>query len=202
MRPAAAYFHPSNLLTYLSVLAGLAAIALAGRLGSWPVAGGLLAFCALADTLDGRFARLFPRDRLRREFGIQIDSLSDSLNFGVVPVVCLFLLLSLEDQVQALWWWGAAFIYLLCAMTRLGAFNLKGAESPDFIGIPTTVAGLFWSSVFLLNPSVEATALLLVLTGVAMVSPIRIHRPRGRGLFLFGMWAVGLIVLHGALAKW
>ncbi len=202
MRPAVAYFHPSNLLTYLSLLAGLAAIAVAGQLRSWSVAGALLAFCALADTLDGRFARLFSRDRSRREFGLQIDSLSDSLTFGFVPVVCLFLLLSFEHQVQALLWWGGAFFYVLCVITRLGAFNLEGAKGPAFIGIPTTAAGLIWSSAFTTSPSVGLTASLLVVTGIAMVSPLRIPRPRGAGLVVFGLWAVSLMLLHCASTDW
>ena len=202
MRPAVAYFHPSNLLTYLSLLAGLSAIAVAGQLRSWSIAGALLAFCALADTLDGRFARLFSRDKLRRKFGLQIDSLSDSLTFGFAPVVCMFLLLSFEHPVQALLWWGGAFFYVLCVITRLGAFNLEGTESPAFIGIPTTVAGLIWSSAFMASPSVEVTTSLLVVTGIAMISPIRIPRPRGTGLVVFGLWAVGLMLLHGASTNW
>ena len=83
-RSAARYFHLSNLLTYLSVLTGLCAIFSAHKLQSWSVAGGLIALCALADTFDGKFARLFTRSESLKNFGIQLDSLADALTFGLV----------------------------------------------------------------------------------------------------------------------
>jgi len=55
-KSASAYFHPSNAVTYLSLLAGLLAVVTAKEWRSWSAAGGLLALSALADTLDGRFA--------------------------------------------------------------------------------------------------------------------------------------------------
>jgi phosphatidylserine synthase len=76
---AARYFHRSNLITYLSLLAGLLAIVSAKELGSLSVAGGLIALCALADTLDGKFARLFKRPENQKQFGVQLDSLTDAL---------------------------------------------------------------------------------------------------------------------------
>src|SRR5688572_10252114 len=115
---AARYFHPSNLLTYLSVLAVLCAIFSSQQLRSWSVAGGLIALCALADTFDGKFARLFTRSENRKNFGIQLDSLADAVNFGLVPVVCLFALLSFESVAQYVTWCAAAFFYVVSAITR------------------------------------------------------------------------------------
>ncbi len=85
----ARYVHASNGVTYLSLLAGLLAVVTAREWRSWSAAGGLIAVCALADTLDGRFARLFRRDADAQRFGVELDSLADALTFGLVPVVAL-----------------------------------------------------------------------------------------------------------------
>ena len=198
---AARYFHPSNLLTYLSVLAGLCAIFSVQKLQSWPVAGGLIALCALADTFDGKFARLFARSASLKDFGIQLDSLADALTFGLVPVICLLLLLSFESVTTYLLWCAAAFFYVVSALTRLGVYNLHHDESNGFVGLPTTVAGLIWSSAFLAQPSVILSMVMLFACGIAMVSPIPLPRPRGLGMAAFIAWAILLIALHGARAR-
>jgi len=194
---AARYFHPSNLLTYLSVLAGLCAIFSAQKLQSWPVAGGLIAVCALADTFDGKFARLFKRSESLKDFGIQLDSLADALTFGLVPVVCLSLLLSFESAASYIMWCAAAFFYVISAITRLGAYNLHHAENHEFVGLPTTVAGLIWSSMFLAQPSVIPSVILLIACGIAMVSPVRVPRPKGPVMIAFVAWPILLMALHG-----
>ena len=193
---AARYIHPSNLLTYLSVLAGLSAIFLAHELQSWSAAGGLIALCVLADTFDGRFACLFTRDDNLKNFGIQLDSLADALAFGVVPVVCLCLLLSFESAAAYFTWCAAAFFYVVSAITRLGVYNLHHAESIGFVGLPTTVAGLILSSAFLAQPSIALSAVLLVACGILMVSPIQIPRPKGLVTIAYIAWPILLIGLH------
>jgi len=197
---AARYLHASNLVTYLSLLAGLGAIASARELGNWSLAGALIALSALADTFDGRFARLFRRTDLAQQFGVQLDSLTDALTFGVVPVVTLDLLLAFDSPAQHLAWWAAASFYVVSAITRLGFYNLHHEETTGFVGLPTTVAGLVWSSVFLVRPSAWVSLALLVACGIAMVSRLPVPRPRGLGMIGFVMWAVLLVGLHGRAA--
>lgn len=193
---AARYFHPSNLLTYLAVLCGLGALLASLWLKSWPLAGGLIALCALADTFDGNFARRFARRAEQRDFGIQLDSLADALNFGLVPVTCLGALLSFASAAMSVTWAAAALAYVISAITRLGAYNLQREQSSDFIGVPTTVAGLIWSTAFLAQPSAVLSALLLALLSLAMVSPLRISRPAGLAMAVFVAWPLVLLVLH------
>jgi CDP-diacylglycerol--serine O-phosphatidyltransferase len=197
---AARYLHGRNLLTYLSLLAGLGAIASAKAIGSWSAAGALIALSALADTFDGRFARLFARSGPEQEFGVQLDSLTDAVTFGLVPVVALDLLLSFDSPAQQVAWWAAAFFYVVSAITRLGFYNLHHEATTGFVGLPTTVAGLIWSSAFLVRPSAPVSLVLLVACGIAMVSRLPVPRPRGFGMVGFVMWALLLVGLHGAAA--
>ncbi len=190
------YVHASNAVTYLSLLAGLLAVVTAREWRSWSAAGGLIAVCALADTLDGRFAGLFHRDADAQRFGVELDSLADALTFGLVPVVALYLLLTFDSVGTRVAWLGAAFLYVVSALTRLGHYDIHHADRGGFVGLPTTVAGLVWSSAFLAAPSAAVTVGVLMGTGIAMVSSVPIPRPRGLGLVAFGAWGVLLVFLH------
>lgn len=198
MTGAARYIHPSNTVTYLSILAGLLAIVAAREAASWSLAGACLAISAAADTLDGRFAGLFTRDERQRRFGVELDSLADALTFGLVPVVTLYLLLEFDSTAGRAGWLLAALGYVVCAVTRLGYYDLHHQESRGFVGLPTTVAGLIWSSAFLARPTAGPAAALLVACAVAMVSSLPVPRPRGLGLLAFGGWAAALVALHAA----
>lgn len=195
------YLHPCNAVTYASLLAGVLAIVAARELESWSLAGALLAVSALADTLDGRFARLFPRSEAEQRFGVQLDSLADAITFGVVPVAALALLVPFPSAAGLAVWVAAAFAYVVATVTRLGFYDLHHAESAGFVGLPTTVAGLVWSTAFCGRPSAWVAAGLLLASGVAMVSPLPVPRPRGAGLLAFGAWAVTLVVVHGLMAR-
>ena len=67
-------FHRSNLLTYVSLAAGIGSVAAALQ-HSAAGAGAFLALAALPDTFDGRFARLFARSRELQALGAELDSL-------------------------------------------------------------------------------------------------------------------------------
>lgn len=132
-------FHRSNLLTYASLAAGVGAIAVAAR-GDGGVAAVLIAISVVADTFDGRFARQFQRTAIQRDIGVQLDSLSDAIAFGIAPVVCLRahalapwgvpaagLGLGLGREAPALVaiFWLCAVAYAACAITRLAAYNVS-----------------------------------------------------------------------------
>src|SRR5215211_320177 len=162
--PAARFFHPSNLLTYASLLAGLAAVAAATELrsgGGASAAGALLALAVLADTFDGRFARRFPRSPAMRSFGVQLDSLSDAVTFGLVPALVPYLLGAPQSTGAKLAWWAAAFVYVLCVVTRLGAYNVTHGDGSWFVGVPTPVSALVVSSALLARAGALASGLLL-----------------------------------------
>lgn len=80
-------------------------------------------------------------------------------------------------------------------------YDLHHAETRGFVGLPTTVAGLVWSSAFLGRPAAIQSAALLVGCALAMVSAVPIPRPRGLGLLAFGGWAAVLVILHATGAR-
>ncbi|MFQ6045957.1 MAG: CDP-alcohol phosphatidyltransferase family protein [Gemmatimonadales bacterium] len=189
------FVHWSNLLSYASAGSWLMAVhsAVVGR--SWAGAGSWIALAALADMFDGKFASLFLRSRHQREFGIQLDSLVDAVAFGGGPVACLIALTSPGTPAEGGAFLLAALVYLTAALTRLGYFNLESHADQGFVGVPTTIVGLLWSSLFFLEPSPNVATGGLLFTAALMLLPVSITRPTGWRFALFPAWAVGLVVL-------
>lgn len=193
--PATA-LHRSNLLTYASVACGVGAIAAALQ-ASAAGAGALLAMAALLDTFDGRFARSFTRSVEQQAIGGELDSLVDAVVFGIAPVAAVGILLASQGGTVALWWWAAASAYVICALTRLAHFNVAH-DAARFVGLPTPVAALIWSTLLLWGPDATRTFVAALALGAAMVSPLPIGRPGAGGLSVFASWPLVLIVAHVA----
>ncbi len=161
-----------NLLTTGALFAGFYAV-LSGFTGQFELAAIAIFTAMVFDGLDGRVARM---TNTQSDFGVQYDSLSDMVSFGVAPAVVAY-------------GWGlsdlgklglaAAFVYASCAALRLARFNVQ-AESSDgkqFTGLPSPaaaalVAGFVWST-YELIPSVGLSVIGAVLTaaaGLLMVS--------------------------------
>jgi CDP-diacylglycerol--serine O-phosphatidyltransferase len=191
------FLHVSNAVTYISLCAGLLAVQAAGPAGdavARHAVGFWFAVSALADLLDGRFARRFERGAEQAAFGGQLDSLCDAIVFGAAPP------LALAISVGGVGVKAAGAFHAVCAITRLGHYNLAAAESDGFIGLPTTLAGLAWSLLYFLPLSQTVALAGLALLGVAMVSPVRIRRPRGIALAIVGAVMLGAIALHAWFA--
>lgn len=190
-----AAFHPSNALTCVSLMSAVAAMAGAAR-GSVAAAGALIAISVLADTFDGRFARLFTRTPQQRAVGAELDSLSDAIAFGAAPCVCSALLAPATSGWIALTWWFAFASSAACAISRLAFFNTTHEEISGFVGLPVPVAALIWSSLLLIDPGPVASIVALFSTAAAMVLPFPFPRPAGAGLALFVAWPLTVIAVH------
>lgn len=88
----------------------------------------------IMDMLDGRVARLVHGES---SFGVEIDSLSDWMSFGIAPAYLMYKFV-LKDFYP--WGYPVAFLYVLCGALRLARFNLKshfGGSSKDYFqGLP------------------------------------------------------------------
>ena len=114
-----------NLFTTGAMFAGFYAIvtSIAGDFSSAAIA---VFVAALLDGMVGRVARL---TNTQSEFGVQYDSLSDLVSFGLAPALVMYTwsLSSLKDYGPT--WgkigWAGAFIYAACAALRLARFNTQ-----------------------------------------------------------------------------
>jgi phosphatidylserine synthase len=202
-------FDRRNLLTYVSLLCGVGAVAAASSGRAW-MAGLAVAIAVIADTFDGRFARRFGPDPRRNALGTELDSLSDAIAFGIAPPLCSVLLSGAGLHPVGLALWIAVFVHAACAITRLAAYNVEAAASgpgrkarsgeDGFIGIPVPLAALIWATALLVQPSAAVTLGVILVTAAAMVLPIRIPRPTGAGLVVFLLWPLAVSLCHLAFA--
>jgi CDP-diacylglycerol---serine O-phosphatidyltransferase len=97
----------------------------------------LIVLAGVADTLDGRVARV---TQTGSRFGAELDSLVDAISFGVAPAFVMYHLF-LTD---ASWGWIAGFFYITAAVIRLARFNVEqaGHAKVAFHGLPSPAAGM------------------------------------------------------------
>ncbi|MCF0149778.1 MAG: CDP-alcohol phosphatidyltransferase family protein [Firmicutes bacterium] len=139
------YYNYTVYLTYLGMLAGFCGI-LQVLQGNYRMAVILLLAAGFCDMFDGAVAST-KKDRTRseRSFGIQIDSLSDLICFGVLPAAIGY---SLSGRGLAALL--AASFYVLCALIRLAYFNVDEQERQQredtsrklYYGLPVTSSAL------------------------------------------------------------
>jgi CDP-diacylglycerol--serine O-phosphatidyltransferase len=131
-----------NLITVLAICAGLTGIRLAFE-GRYELSVSMVLLAAFLDGIDGRIARMM---RATSNFGVQMDSLADIVNFGVAPALVLYVYVL--DGARS-FGWIAALIYAISAGLRLARFNVM-TERPNkpkwlseyFVGVPAPFGAL------------------------------------------------------------
>lgn len=178
-----------NLFTTGALFSGFYAIIAASQ-GRFEAACIAIFISAVLDGLDGRVARL---THTQSEFGVQYDSLSDLVSFGMAPALLMYhwALLALKQDGPT--WgkigWLGAFLYAACAALRLARFNSQVGvvDKRWFIGLASpAAAGLVASFVWVCHDfglsgarlRYEALALVVV-AGLLMVSRIRYNSFKG-----------------------
>jgi CDP-diacylglycerol--serine O-phosphatidyltransferase len=172
-----------NMFTTAGLFAGFYAIVAA--MGERYEAAAIAIFVAMImDGIDGRVARL---TNTESEFGVQYDSLSDMVCFGLAPALVMYEW-SLQYMASIGWaklGWLSAFVYTAGAALRLARFNAQigTAEKNYFKGLPSpsaaaVMAGLVWIGADhgLAGGDVVYIAFVItVLMGGLMVSNVRYY---------------------------
>jgi CDP-diacylglycerol--serine O-phosphatidyltransferase len=167
-----------HLLTTGNLAAGFYAIVEAST-GDAVRASWAILVAGIFDTLDGRAARMTHSES---RFGVEYDSIADTVSFGVAPAVIAFH----AGGFLELGWtgWVMAFVFTACAALRLARFNVtSGRYQGRFDGLPSpAAAGMVVSTVWFVGflrevgyePHVPAMlpALAVAAIGLLMVSPI------------------------------
>lgn len=184
MRLSNALFVLPTLFTLTSVFLGVLSIVSAAE-GDFGLAALCILFAVVFDSLDGRVARL---TRTQSKFGVQIDSLSDVVSFGVAPGVLAYLAL-LRDRLAVA---GVdaglvlSFLYVAAGAIRLARYNVDADRKPgpvrSFTGLPIPGAAGCMAGLVLGLTREEGTvsaltaALFLVLLSLLMVSTVKYRK--------------------------
>lgn len=177
------FYNYTVILTYFGMLAGFAGITytFGGSIGGALVC---LMISGICDMFDGKLASTMERTKEEKRFGVQIDSLSDLICFGVLPAMIVYAVGtgSFRGIPSAL--------YLLCALIRLAWFNVDEEKRQDreeghrkeYLGLPVTSAALIFPVLFGLGkvfhwPMYAVSSPVLMLTAAAFLTPIRVKKP-------------------------
>jgi len=130
-----------NLFTSLSLLCGFYSILSTFERQFERGSLAILVACVF-DMLDGKVARATGSES---KFGLEYDSLSDAISFGIAPsVLSYFFVLQGYGRLGFL----AAFLFLACGVLRLARFNIQAetVQKRQFLGLPIPAAALMVAS--------------------------------------------------------
>ncbi len=194
-----------NFFTLMNLLAGFFSLIQSAQ-GNLSAAAWLVVLAAFFDLLDGLMARLAG---VSSEFGLELDSLSDVVSFGVAPS---FLLYQFGlHQLSPMWGGLLASLPALFGAVRLARYNTLASadeKKPEFIGLPIpaqagtvvvfilTFAPLRWFDV-LARPQLSVIITLVVVLSALMVSPVRfpaLPQPTRANLRTYRWRFVGFLV--------
>ena len=120
-----------NIFTSLNLFCGFYAV-IASIDGKFVAAAIAIIIGVVFDIMDGKIARA---TNTTSKFGIEYDSLSDLISFGLAPGIMIYLwALKPLGRIG----WLAAFLFMACGALRLARFNSQvGVVSSDhFVGLP------------------------------------------------------------------
>lgn len=148
-------------------------------------------FAGLLDGVDGVIAR--KRYENSSSFGIEIDSLADLVSFGFAPALFFWIKVDLSTPYLIV-----PLAFLAVSMLRLARYNVIKNEK-EFIGVPTTCAGLIL--IMLLSFDIPYFAQIMVISSLTltflMISPFNFPKIRTKFLIPIGILLVLLISFNG-----
>jgi len=166
-----------NSLTMCGMFAGFYSI-LASLKGDYVHAAWAILIAIVFDGLDGWIARL---TNSTTRFGIELDSLSDLVAFGVAPAVMLY---NWSLMPFGRIGWAAAFLFVACGALRLARYNVQmgSTEKKSFTGMPIPGAAAVIATTTIFYSQMDRTGgrsiFILILTfilAILMVSTLRFH---------------------------
>ena len=196
------YYNYTVILTYIGAASGIYGI-IATLSRQSPRLGVLcLMLSGLCDMFDGTVARPRQRTDDEKRFGIQIDSLSDLICFGVLPA-CIGYAVGMRK------WYDMIILvsYPLAALVRLAYFNVKeetrqqteGGKREYYEGLPVTNAALLFPFIFVLVPYIGVRymaityGVAMIFTAMAFVTNFKVKKADIKGMLLLAV--IGLIEL-------
>lgn len=201
------FYNYTVVLTYAGTAAAVCGIFFSAS--GYPFWGVLcLMLAGLTDMFDGKIASTMKRNEAEKMFGIEIDSLCDLISFGVLPLAIGYGL-----GLSGGFFYLSAVLYLLCAIIRLGYFNVDEIQRQQkesgrrkiYYGLPVTAAALIFPLIFGLKSLLGAAMpvvyqIFLFLVAFCFVLRFQIPKPDKRGLpvfFILGIAIVALVIAGG-----
>lgn len=194
------YYNYTVILTYLGLASGMCGIFAA--INSHPVIALIcLMLAGFFDMFDGLVARTKDRTKNEKKFGIELDSLSDIVCFGVLPAI-----IGYSIGLNTWYFYIILILYVLAALIRLAYFNvmedIRQEETTEvrksYEGLPVTSVAIIIPLLYpLITLAIGFTHLiygaLLLILGFLFLSKIKVTKFKLKGMLT--LVAIGAIVL-------
>lgn len=193
-------WNKSVILTYLGLVFSIIGIYFALYEGKILYALSCLMLAGVCDAFDGTVARMCERDSVEKEFGVQLDSLCDVIDFIILPI-CIFIGLKMVKWYHIT----ICIIYAICGVARLAYFNVVTADSEKTIkhysGLPVTTSAaifpLFYLLKYILPVNFEIFyTFLMLLVAILFIINIKIKKPKKSLSFIFSLGVLLMILVY------
>ena len=173
------------------------------------IALGIFIVASLTDLIDGKIARTKKnRTEVEKRFGIQIDSLSDIVCFGVAPAVLCYCF-GMRGVI------GVAILmfYVLAGLIRLAWFNVMEEQRQEetvekrecYQGLPITSMAIALPLVVVLKPFLGCEFMLalhvvMLVVGILFITNFKLKKPKnvtmGAIVAVVAMAVIAILVRH------
>lgn len=200
------FYNYTVILTYIGMLSGFTGISFAIQSDIYRALICLI-ISGVCDMFDGKIASTRERTHEEKRFGIQIDSLSDLICFGVLPAV-----INVSICGNSIISFCSSSIYLLASLIRLSWFNVDEEIRQDtesgrrecYLGLPVTIAAVFipiivWTAETFGWTYHRILPAVLTAMSVAFLTPFHIRKPSLStiGIAIFGGAGVLMLLFSG-----
>lgn len=193
------YYNYTVILTYLGLASGMFGIFAA--INSHPIIALIcLMLSGFFDMFDGLVARTKDRTKNEKKFGIELDSLSDLVCFGVLPAI-----IGYSIGLNTWYLYIIPVLYALAALIRLAYFNVMEDVRQEqttevrksYEGLPVTSVAIILPLLYPLitlanNFSHLIYGAILLILGFLFLSKIKVTKFKLKGM-------IGLVIV-GAIA--
>ncbi len=164
----------ADFFTLFNVALGLVSIVFSIN-NNFKYAAIVLFIAVLFDYLDGKIAKAMKQQNV---FGKELDSLADTVSFGVAPAIFGFSLMQTASslkQFQMAFGIVAFTIFLFCGILRLARYNIMDMKG-SYQGMPITLNGIIIPLIYFMNVHVQFYPYVYLALGILMVSSLRIKK--------------------------
>ena len=183
-----------NIFTTIGLCSGLTGIRFALE-ADWENAVFLILIAACFDMIDGLSARLL---KAFSPFGAELDSLADTISFGVAPAIITYLYIEkggIEGPLLA-WYWMPCLFFSACNAFRLARFNVMHLGEDETKSTKSYFVGM---------PAPAAAGLVLMPLGfdnilVGFQEPAQdVNAEAARVLMHYPTWIIGWVIIVSLL---
>ena len=160
-----------------------------------------LIIAGICDLFDGTIARKCKRTEEEKNFGIELDSLVDVIDFIALPIAIF-----LQLQMNTWYHYIILVVFAVCGIARLAHFNIMVEDNNKpvkyYTGLPVTYTALIFPIFYLLKYIIPLNifnivyTILIALVAMLNIINLKIKKPKGIAYLFFPLLAIIVLVLY------